>query len=125
MKLTKDICYPSEENIFKQTEKLIKRSKPKVLFIAADGNSMLGKFRQRFAKKYGVRIVKYERPSEQSEGEAAHMDLYIISRAKDAIVNCPSTFSAFAKRQRDSLGKSTDFWGIDNENTSNGSHSDL
>lgn len=84
---------------------------------------MFGKFRQRFAKKYGMKIVQYVRPVDQSEGEAAHVDLYILSRAKDAIVNCPSTFSAFAKRQRDNLDKTTYFWGIDSEKSS--SHSEL
>lgn len=93
------------------------------MFIASDGNPMFGKFRQRFAKKYGMKIIQYERPADQSEGEAAHVDLYILSQAKDAIVNCPSTFSAFAKRQRDNLEKITNFWGIDSDKT--GDHSEL
>lgn len=84
---------------------------------------MFGKFRQRFAKKYGMKIIQYERPADQSEAEAAHVDLYILSQAKDAIVNCPSTFSAFAKRQRDNLEKITNFWGIDSDKT--GDHSEL
>ncbi len=125
IKLTNDICYPSEDKIFKQTEKLIKKSKISILYIASDGNHMIEKFVKRFEKKYRMKIIKYDRPSSQSEGEAAHMDLYIISQANYAIVNCPSTFSAFAKRQRDVLGKSTDFWGIGNENTTNEHNSDL
>jgi len=125
IKLTNDICYPSEDQILKQTEKIIKKLKPIVLYIAADGNHMMDKFEKHFGKKYNIKIIKYDRPSNQTEGEAAHMDLFILSVAKNAIVNCPSTFSAFAKRQRDVLGKSTNFWGVDNDNLTNEPNSDL
>jgi len=97
---------------------MIKKFKPTVLYIASDGDHMIEKFQKRFGKKYDLKIIKYARPPSQSEGEAAHMDLYILSISKNAIVNCPSTFSAFAKRQRDVLGKSTDFWGINNDDNS-------
>jgi peptide-O-fucosyltransferase len=104
---------------------MIKKSKPTVLFIAADGNHLIEKFQKRFGKKYHLKVIKYDRPSSQSEGEAAHMDLYILSIAKSAIVNCPSSFSAFAKRQRDTHGKSTDFWGVENDKLTNEPSSDL
>jgi peptide-O-fucosyltransferase len=104
---------------------MIKISKPMVLYIASDGNHMTDKFQKYFGKKYDLKIIKYERPPSQSEGEAAHMDLYILSIAKNAIVNCPSTFSAFAKRQRDLLGKSTDFWGVENDKSTNEPNSEL
>ncbi len=39
-----------------------------------------------------------------------HVDLCVIGKADHAIVNCVSSFSAFAKRQRDSENKTTDFW---------------
>jgi len=104
---------------------MIQKFKLTVLYIAADGNHMIDKFQKRFGKKYDIKIIKYDRPSSQSEGEAAHLDLYILSIAKNAIVNCPSTFSAFAKRQRDVLGKSTDFWGIENDQLPNEPNSDL
>lgn len=115
IKLTNNICYPPEETLLKQTERMIIKVKPTVLYIAADGNPMIDKFKK-MCKNYNVKVIKYERPSNQSEGEAAHIDLYILSIAENAIVNCPSTFSAFAKRQRDTLGKSTNFWGIENDN---------
>jgi peptide-O-fucosyltransferase len=104
---------------------MIKKSKPTVLYIAADGDHLMKKFKKHFEKKYDLKIIKYDRPANQSEGEAAHMDLYILSIAKNAIVNCPSTFSAFAKRQRDVRGKSTNFWGINNDQPTNELHSDL
>jgi peptide-O-fucosyltransferase len=39
-----------------------------------------------------------------------HVDLCVIGKADHAILNCVSSFSAFAKRQRDSENKTTDFW---------------
>lgn len=70
----------------------------------------------KFKKLLGIKVIQYIRPTGQNDGEAAQIDLYIISHAKHAIVNCPSTFSAFAKRQRDAQDRSTDFWGIENGN---------
>ena len=103
---------------------MIQKFKPTVLYIAADENRMFEKFRKHFIKD-DIKIIKYKRPSSQSEGEAAHVDIYILSIAKNAIVNCPSTFSAFAKRQRDTLEKSTDFWGIYSNQLNNELKSDL
>ena len=104
---------------------MIENTKPAVLYIAADGDHMLSKFEKRFAKQYGIKVVKYTRPADQSEGEAAHMDLYMLSIAQNAIVNCPSTFSAFAKRQRDTNNKPTHFWGIEHISATNEFKSDL
>ena len=124
-KLTREICYPSEKIILSQTKKKIKQIQTKVLFVAADGDPMLETFRRQLSKKNSIKVIKYERPVGQSEGEAAHIDLYILSRAQHAILNCPSSFSAFAKRQRDAQGKSTDFWGIDNERNIHETNADL
>ena len=123
--LTQEICYPPEANILKQTEKKVKQVKPTVLYIAADGDDMIEKFQRRLAKKYQLRVLKYEQPAGQTDGEAAHIDLFILSIAQNAIVNCPSSFSAFAKRQRDARGKSTDFWGVENEPRADEVNTDL
>ena len=42
-----------------------------------------------------------------------HVDLCILGKADFSIVNCISSFSAFAKRQRDSEGKPTEFWAFE------------
>ncbi len=45
-----------------------------------------------------------------------YADLCILGKADYAILNCVSTFSAFAKRQRDIEGKKSEFWGFNLEN---------
>ena len=36
----------------------------------------------------------------------------VLGKADYAILNCVSTFSGFAKRQRDLEGKKSEFWGF-------------
>lgn len=55
-----------------------------------------------------VKKVKFFKYNESNP----HVDLCILGKADYAIVNCVSTFSAFVKRQRDSEGKPTEFWGF-------------
>jgi peptide-O-fucosyltransferase len=56
--------------------------------------------------------VKFVKNSDNSP----HVDLCVLGKADHAIVNCVSTFSAFAKRQRDSENKTTDFWAFKSPN---------
>ena len=40
------------------------------------------------------------------------LDIALMEEADAFIANCVSAFSAVAKRERDHLGKRTDFWGF-------------
>ena len=40
------------------------------------------------------------------------LDVSLMEEADAFIANCVSAFSAVAKRERDHLGKRTDFWGF-------------
>lgn len=99
-KMTYELCYPSEKTIIGQIKKALKKGNYKFVYVAADSDHLMRKFEKTFKN---VKFVKYSTSD-------PHADLSILGKADHAIVNCVSTFSAFIKRQRDSEGKTTEFW---------------
>lgn len=79
--------------------KAIQKTGAKYVYVATDGDDMIDKFKKKFKN---IEFLKY--PSSNP-----HVDLCIIGKSDHAIINCVSTFSAFAKRQRDSEEKPLNF----------------
>ncbi|EDV28160.1 uncharacterized protein TRIADDRAFT_21697 [Trichoplax adhaerens] len=98
------VCYPSENDIFRQTKRIARKYNVTNVFIATDESSVRDRLEQKF-KKEQIRIVSLNPPE-------PHVELAIIGRAEHAIVNCISSFSGFAKRERDAKNKPTTFWSI-------------
>ncbi|TRY63944.1 hypothetical protein TCAL_03580 [Tigriopus californicus] len=106
--LTEEMCQPSEEIIVKHLRRLLKRMKDvKKVFVASDHDHMtrtLGKYFQ----KTDLIFIK---PNE----DQPHVDLAILGRANHFVGNCVSSFSGFVKRERDTHGFPSTFWGYPSE----------
>lgn len=70
------------------------------MFVATDDKDLMHRFRRE------IKEVKFTRLKENNP----QLDLCIMGKADHTILNCVSTFSAFAKRQRDVENKTTEFW---------------
>lgn len=98
--LTEEVCYPSDSTVVKQVKNEVKRLNAKTVFVATDDRDLIKEMSKVMKKVKFVRAY----PSDP------HLDLAILSKADHYIGNCVSTFSAFAKRYRDTLGKTSSFW---------------
>ncbi|XP_041368791.1 GDP-fucose protein O-fucosyltransferase 1-like [Gigantopelta aegis] len=103
-KLTKDICFPSDDIVIRNVKKEVKRIKAKVVFVASDNRYLIKEFSAAMKK---VKFVK--QPSDASP----HLDLALLGKADHFIGNCISTFSAFVKRERDANNLSTSFFAFE------------
>ncbi|OWR44901.1 protein-O-fucosyltransferase 1 precursor [Danaus plexippus plexippus] len=102
-KLTSSICLPPKNDIIKQIKRVLKKHKDiKYIFVASDSNHMKEELQN--ALQYSdVLIVKLE-------SNNPHLDLAILGQANYFIGNCVSSFTAFAKRERDAKGLPSEFW---------------
>ncbi|XP_013394458.1 GDP-fucose protein O-fucosyltransferase 1 [Lingula anatina] len=103
-KVTKELCFPSEKTIISQVKKVVKKHKLGAVFVATDNDPMVQKLKKSL-EKLKVKTVVTTHPS-----DSPHMDLAILGKADFFIGNCVSTFSAFAKRERDAKGLPSAFW---------------
>ncbi|GAB1600842.1 GDP-fucose protein O-fucosyltransferase 1-like [Argonauta hians] len=102
-KLSAEMCFPSDSTVVNQVKKAVEKHKVKTVFVATDNRDLIKEMSQ------VMKQVKFVR----TKSNDPMLDLAILTRAKHYIGNCISTFSAFAKRYRDSLNKSTSFWAFE------------
>ncbi|XP_077986450.1 GDP-fucose protein O-fucosyltransferase 1-like [Glandiceps talaboti] len=103
--LTYDMCMPRIEQVLKKTRKAVKKMKAKGVFVATDDKPLITELTKSL-KKFKVKVVE-RRPKEP------HVDLAILAKSDLYIGNCISSFSSFATREREVLGKPTWFWGFE------------
>ncbi|XP_019767317.2 GDP-fucose protein O-fucosyltransferase 1 isoform X1 [Dendroctonus ponderosae] len=111
---TAEMCLPSKEQIVKQLKKAIKNMNDlakvdshktvRAVFVASDNHHMIEELRSAL-HKLKVTVVKLNTPD-------PHVDLAILGKSNVFIGNCISSFSAFVKRERDSRGAPSLFWGF-------------
>lgn len=110
-RLSMEICMPTHESITRKIKRLIKKIKEiqktneiKSIFVASDNNHMIEHLNESLRRMH----IKTFRLPESNP----HVDLAILGRANYFIGNCVSSFSAFVKRERDSRGFPSEFWGF-------------
>ncbi|XP_011664107.2 GDP-fucose protein O-fucosyltransferase 1 [Strongylocentrotus purpuratus] len=101
--LTDDLCNPSFDLVKEQIRAVVKKIKAKGVFIASDVEPDIKALKKFLPSK--VKVVQHK-PSNP------HVDLAILAKSDHYICNCISSFSAFAKRERDAAGKPSSFWGF-------------
>ncbi|KAK3087709.1 hypothetical protein FSP39_009463 [Pinctada imbricata] len=105
-KATMEMCYPPDDVIVKQVKAAVKKHKAVGVFIATDSRDLIDKFSKSMKK---VKFVKLSKSN-------PHVDLAILGQATHYIGNCISTFSAIATRERNTKGKTTEFWAFKEKN---------
>ncbi len=112
LQVTLEMCHPSEKQILRQVEEVVKETEATAIFVATDQYS--------FKKEIEEHLIK-----QQLEVRVFHMDpelpvhdIYVLTKADHFIGNCVSSFSAFVKRHRDILRHPTSFWGVNPVNAS-------
>ncbi|XP_066943775.1 GDP-fucose protein O-fucosyltransferase 1 [Macrobrachium rosenbergii] len=101
---TQELCLPSESTIVKKLKRVIKSVGAKSVFVASDNDFMIEPLSKALHK---MKVSVHRR-----EPSDPHVDLAILGRSNHYICNCISSFSAFAKRERDALGFPSSFWGF-------------
>lgn len=101
---TDEMCFPSTDTVVAQVKKEVEHLEAKAVFIATDYKDLIPEFKKAMPN---IKFVRQEQPA------SPHLDLAILGRADHMIGNCVSSFSAFAKRERDMRGLSTSFWAFE------------
>ncbi|PIK56752.1 protein O-fucosyltransferase 1 [Apostichopus japonicus] len=103
-KVFQEMCYPTVEDVVKQTTKAVQKYAVGHLYIATDKLSYL----QELSEALEPLQVKVH----HLDPHLPQMDLMILGQADFFIGNCVSSFTSFVKRERDINGKPSTFWGF-------------
>ncbi|KAK7019718.1 GDP-fucose protein O-fucosyltransferase, partial [Halocaridina rubra] len=101
---TSEMCLPSETTIVKKLKRIIKSIGAKSVFVASDHDYMI--------EKLTTALQRMKVSIHRREPSDPHVDLAILGYANHYVGNCISSFSAFAKRERDAVGLPSSFWGF-------------
>nr|XP_016930416.1 GDP-fucose protein O-fucosyltransferase 1 [Drosophila suzukii] len=109
-----ELCMPSKESIIRQLKRTIKnvrQTQPdneiKSVFVASDSNHMIGELSSALSRM-GISVHKLPE-------DDPYLDLAVLGQSNHFIGNCISSYSAFVKRERDSHGFPSYFWGFPKE----------
>lgn len=98
--LTKDLCYPPDHQIVIQFNEAVEKLKPTRVFVVSEIDDII----ERFTKDHpDMEFIKLDEAN-------PHVELAVLGKADNAIVNCVSVASAFVKRHRDVDELPTEFW---------------
>ncbi|KFD49886.1 hypothetical protein M513_09215 [Trichuris suis] len=104
--MTKEICMPSKSTILRQVRETLLRTGLRVLFVASEYDHMIEEFKDSLKDLSGGVVIKRRDPDDPQ------ISLCILAKASLYIGNCISTFSTFARRERDVYGLPTEFWAM-------------
>jgi len=99
---TQEMCFPSKETVFKQVKQAVKQYGAKSIFVSSDHDHLIADL-TKVLKRMQVSVHKLAQPE-------PHVDLAILALSNHFIGNCISSFTAFAKRERDVNGFPSSFW---------------
>lgn len=109
--LNMEICMPTQEIVLRKIKRVIKRVKEsqkgneiKSVFVASDNNHLIEYLNDQLRR---MKVQAFRLPENNP-----HVDLAILGRSNYFIGNCVSSFSAFVKRERDSRGFPSQFFGF-------------
>lgn len=99
---TPEMCFPSKDAVLKQLKRTVKAMKARAVFVASDNDHMISEINKFFSD---MKVKAYKLPSSDP-----HTDLAILGLSNHFIGNCISSFTAFAKRERDVNNLISSFW---------------